>query len=77
MNGQSMIPISALQRTAFELVAHAVGIRDGTAVLGDDQPRRDNGSSLLVHVDLGDQGHISVIAFVKHTADASATGDAA
>ena len=66
----------ALKRAAFDLVAHAVGVRDRSAVLRDDEPCDLDPAGVLVDGDVGDHRDVAVVALVADAGDASA-GDLA
>src|SRR5438876_327283 len=66
----------ALEGSAFGLILQAIGARDRSAVLGDDQPLHDNRACALIDVDFGHHPRISVLAFVPHAGDPTAADDA-
>src|SRR5207245_6891957 len=65
----------ALQRAAFELIPHAVGVRDRAAVLRDDETLRVDASARLIDGDLGDHRDVAVVAFIEDARGAAAGRD--
>src|SRR4030095_1312043 len=61
----------ALQCSTFDLVAHAIGIRNGAAVLRNDEPSYLDLAAVLIHGDVGYDRDIAVVPFVAGAGDAT------
>src|SRR3989442_6133973 len=66
----------ALEGSAFGLILQAIGTRDRSTVLCDDEPLHGDRACVLIDIDFGHHPRISVLAFVPHAGDAPAADDA-